>query len=91
MGKYLMCCGHVSNAVTSDGKPCCVICSAFVPNEIAFLIDREIVNDTDGLEGRQAECSWCGKKVQSKWTLPFFEHRPYKPTDGYYCGCGGWD
>lgn len=86
MKRYLMKCGHRDNAFTKDGKPCCVLC---VGNPDAFIIDREIINDTDGLEGRHAVCEWCGRRVDSKWSLPFFEHRPDKNTDAYYCGCGG--
>lgn len=88
MKRYLMKCGHRDNAQTGDHKPCCVLC---IGNPNAFIVDREIINDTDGLEGRHATCEMCGRKVDSKWTLPFFEYRPNKVDDVYYCGCGGWD
>ena len=26
-GKYLMKCGHLANAIDSNGKPCCAICA----------------------------------------------------------------
>lgn len=87
MKHYLMKCGHRDTAFTKSGKPCCVICNS--PD--ALIVDREIINDTDGLEGRQACCEWCGKRTTSRWSLPFFEYRPDKETDSYYCGCGGWD
>ena len=83
--KYLMSCGHVSNALNGDGNPCCVICSCHdVKTELPDT-------PTAGLEGRHATCAYCNKEVDSRWTLPFFEYRPDKETDEYYCGCMGWD
>ena len=84
-GKIIMMrCGHVANG-THDGKPCCVICAGLTPD--AYIVD----DNTPDLTGRQAECSFCGKKVASKMSLPFFEHRPKMKYDSYYCGCEGWD
>lgn len=83
---FLMKCGHVANA-TSDGKPCCVICT---PDTKAHEIDREC-KGSDGLDGRMANCDYCGRKVPSEWELPFFEYRPKYEFDSYYCGCMGWD
>ena len=88
MKRYLMKCGHRDNARTADHKPCCVLCTG---NPAAFIIDREILDDADGLEGRHAVCEMCGRRVDSQWSLPFFEYRPGKNTDTYYCGCGGWN
>lgn len=78
--KYLMKCGHVANSVTADGKPFCVICGC-----------ENVAIKTYELEGRKARCSYCGKTVESNLNLPFFEFRPDKEYDSYYCGCGGWD
>ena len=86
-GKCLMRCGHVANAVTSDGRPCCAVCN----DASARLVDRELVDDFDGLHGRRARCPYCGATVPSKWSLPFFKYEPTKAFDDYYCGCFGWD
>ncbi|MCQ2270956.1 MAG: hypothetical protein MJZ52_07005 [Bacteroidales bacterium] len=87
MRKYLMKCGHVANATTNTGKPCCVICA---PDVNSMAIEKEC-EGTDGLEGRIAKCSYCSKETTSRWSLPFFNYRPTKNNDEYYCGCGGWD
>lgn len=78
----MMTCGHTANAKTSDGKPCCVICSCYTVDETKTLPD---------LTGRFAECTDCRKTVPSRFNLPFFQHRPNQQTDTYYCGCFGWD
>lgn len=75
----IMKCGHAPNA-TSNDKPACAICSC------VELDDREI-----NLTGREATCTYCGKKQQSDERLAFFEHRPGQRFDKYYCGCFGWD
>ena len=82
--RYIMKCGHVANAETVDHQPACAIC-------FCKEVDHAIASPTDGLSGRNAHCSYCGRAVQSKWTLPFFKYRPTKKYDEYYCGCGGWD
>jgi hypothetical protein len=79
---YLLKCGHVSNS-TCNGEPYCVICGT---GEIV-----KEVGDTEGLEGRQAMCRDCGSLTPSKWTLPFFQHRPNEEYDGCYDGCWGWN
>lgn len=78
----LMKCGHTANALT-NGKPCCAIC---VPKREAF----EIVEGFD-LKNRIAKCCYCSKKRTSDLDLPFFEYKPNKEFDEYYCGCYGWD
>ena len=85
--KYLMKCGHLANALNM-GKPLCLFCE---PKKAAFQVDREIVNEFEGLEGRFAVCRWCNKRVKSRWSLPYFEPCPKEAVDSYYCGCGGWD
>ena len=90
--RYLMECGHVNNTtrINDDGtkQPWCVICDC---GEVV-----KAVEDTEGLQGRKAKCSHhkfgcAGGFTDSKWSLPFFEHRPNEPYDRYYCGCWGWD
>lgn len=88
-GKYLMACGHVSNATTSDGKPCCAICAGV--DKGYDVIVKKIEKGTEGLEGRKAVCPDCGSTVDSNWFLPFFEYCPDKDHDCYYDGCYGWD
>ena len=81
--KYLMKCGHASNAKTADGKPCCVICGC-----------AEVVREakgTEGLEGRKSKCPECGRIEDSHWGLPFFEYRPDEEFDQHYDGCRGWE
>jgi hypothetical protein len=80
----LMKCGHVENARTENGDPCCVIC-------MCTEVEKE-VSESYGLEGRTAKCVYgCDHGTPSKWTLPFFEYRPNEKQDKYYCGCWGWD
>ena len=83
----MMKCGHSANATTTgpDGTKvdCCAICA---PRPEAFEAAQ-----APSLTGRSARCSYCGKLVPSDLNLAFFEHRPAKPTDSYYCGCRGWD
>lgn len=44
------------------------------------------------LEGRTARCCYgCGSYDNSRPSLPFFEYRPDREYDTYYCGCYGWD
>ena len=87
--RHLMKCGHVAQAKDQHDHPCCAICAGITP--AAFEVERELTHPTDGLEGRKAECPYCGRTTDSRWTLPFFEYRPDKETDSYYCGCFGWD
>lgn len=81
---YIMKCGHV----VDEKHPKCDLCNC-------TTILREVMNNTDGLENRKARC--CQHKtskppeVPSRWDLPFFNYRPDKDFDEYYCGCWGWE
>lgn len=89
---YLMKCGHVAQAIDSNGKPCCAICAGI--KEEAFIVAKEIdvtKNPAEGLEGRKAKCPYCGETTDSRWNLPFFQYKPNSDTDDYYDGCFGWD
>lgn len=77
--KPLMKCGHSANA-TSNDKPICVICGC-----------DELADFQPNLTGRKAKCSYCKKEADSNVNLPFFEYKPDKEYDEYYCGCYGWD
>lgn len=84
----LMQCGHVAQGKLEDGKPICVICAG---NPQAEMVDK----DTPDLTGRTAFCSGCKYPVAtrkpSSFELPFFQHRPDRKSDTFYCGCWGWD
>ncbi len=79
MNKFFMKCGHTANSTCND-KPYCVICDC-----------AEVSENTPSLAGRKARCWCCDKLVDSNFNLPFFEHRPDREYDSYYCGCGGWE
>jgi len=85
MNTPMMKCGHAANATTGGGLPCCAICIGLTPG--AYIVDSETVN----LEGRLAQCGYCGKKKESNTNLAFFEYRPNEAYDKYYCGCKGWE
>jgi len=81
-------CGHTANAHTTnkDGKTIeiCCLCSGNP--------DAKIEVPPPDLTGRKACCDHCRKLVDSNFEhLAFFEYRPSKDTDRYYCGCMGWD
>jgi hypothetical protein len=83
--RYLMACGCVAEAVDAKtGKPCCVTHLGRHPGA------ETVVPDPD-LTSRFAKCDYCGKTRPSSLDLPFFEYRPSKPHDVYYCGCRGWE
>ena len=89
MKHYLMKCGHVSTAIDlKTGKPVCSICA---PAKDGMTVERVVEGATEGLEGRKARCTWCGRVTNSRWNLPFFAYSAKSDTDSYYCGCGGWD
>ena len=81
----LMKCGHTANATDSDGKPVCAICAGLTPN--AKIVD----NKKPDLKGRIAKCNSCSRTTSSSYNLAFFEYKPDKEQDSYYCGCYGWD
>lgn len=79
-------CGCAASGVdTKTGKPVCCVHSGLTP-------DAAIVAPTPDLTGRFAHCAYGPHaRVPSSTDLAFFEHRPDKPEDIYYCGCYGWD
>ena len=87
MKKYLMGCGHVSNA-TMGGKPVCAICRGI--DDGAQVVVHEVVGSI-GLEDRKARCVYCKQTIDSNWNLPFFNYLPHNDFDEYYDGCRGWD
>ncbi len=82
----LMKCGHAANATNGRGLPSCAICAGLTP-------DAEQIAETPDLTGRMASCftQRCKSFVPSSLDLPFFEYRPDKAEDKFYCGCLGWD
>jgi len=103
----LMKCGHSANAVTSDGKPCCAICfgisgglNLIVDDNPPDLSKRKARCSYYGTRptGRNHSSNYgchrgetCMCEQPSKTNLPFFEHKPDKDYDEFYCGCWGWD
>lgn len=86
----MMQCGHAANSHRPDGSPACVICiRTGEPGDPAVMVAV-----TPDLTGRKARCSYfstCKSETISSTKLAFFEHRPAKPHDNYYCGCMGWE
>lgn len=89
----MMKCGHRA-AGESNGKPACVICLGLDQN--ATVVDEGYKVP----EGRKARCTYYGSMVRgevckseqpSSLSLAFFERRPEKEFDSFYCGCYGWD
>lgn len=76
----IMKCGHSASGTTIEGKPYCVICNC-----------GETAESKPDLTKRQAKCYYCGKVTRSDYSLPFFESKPDKDYDEYYCGCEGWE
>lgn len=81
----MMKCGHAANATDKNGKPRCVICFGITPGA------DEVDGDHPSLDGREAKCFDCNRHKPSSLKLAFFEHRPGKREDAFYCGCLGWD
>lgn len=81
--RAMMKCGHASNASTSDGNPCCAICAGGT--------GWNTVATSPNLEDRKSICLSCKRIVASNLDLAFFEYRPDKELDAYYCGCKGWN
>lgn len=82
----MMKCGHTANGKNEKKEPICVMCTLAGKPE-----GEELAEETPDLTGRIARCKTCGKETKSSTALPFFEHRPGREKDGYYCGCFGWD
>ena len=85
MNDPMMKCGHAANATnTENGKRVCANCAGIVEG-------WDQIADPPDLTGREALCPYCKKRVPSTTELAFFEHRPDKEFDIYYCGCMGWN
>lgn len=80
-----MACGCSSNAekVLASGErvPACV-----VHGETRTMAEPRLF-------GRRAKCFYgCdGSVVPSSMELVFFEYKPWREYDGYFCGCRGYD
>lgn len=61
------------------GKPYCPV----------HMEDREAEAAPD-YSGRVRRCAYCEKEHPSPGGA-FFQYRPDKPYDLYYCGCRGWN
>jgi len=52
----------------------------------------EVAPAAPDLTGRVATCGLnCKSQRPSSLDLAFFEYRPNREMDSYYCGCRGWD
>lgn len=80
----MMGCGHAANATTTEGAHVCAICFGIHPGA------AEVVTRPD-LSGREAECTYCGRRKPSHPSLAFFGYRADATVDGFYDGCRGWD
>lgn len=77
----LMECGHAANGTEkTSGLPACVVCGSTV-----------VATDQPDLSDRIAKCGYCGVRGPSSRTLAFFEYKPDREFDAFYCGCFGWD
>jgi len=87
----LMACGHTAQGQRQDGSEVCVICVGSHPGADVPA------STTPDLTGRKAVCgSHRGPTPAAGWPdsslrLAFFEYRPLRNNDEYYCGCWGWD
>lgn len=73
-------CGCAINAIDGSGRHIC-------PVHLVY----DIMEAPD-LSARKARCAYCAREAQSDVEhLAFFEYRPAKEFDMYYCGCRGWD
>lgn len=83
----MLACGHAANATDSEGNPCCVICVGIHAGATTIVASPD-------LAGRDARCTYfstCRSQLPSNLKLAFFEFRPDRDFDEYYCGCKGWD
>ena len=87
MVNKLMKCGHTAQGVREDGSQVCVICIGIKKGAEEVVPEEQVPN----LSGRIAKCVYCRKVTSSELNLPFFEYKPARPLDWYYCGCRGWD
>jgi len=89
MSEILMKCGHAANGKDGNSNPVCVICLGTTPDA------RTVVQDNPNLTGRKARCTYyggkCKSEIDSNFNLPFFNYRPDREYDEYYCGCYGWN
>jgi hypothetical protein len=100
----MMKCGHSANA-EHDGKPCCVICAGItegwdiVDTNPPDLSSRKARCINYGKPTRHNECNFGGERdtichceqPSDPTHLPFFEYKPEREFDNFYCGCHSWD
>lgn len=87
--------------------PSCVICDCTEESEIQPLLENRMAkcghfglpvsrrnNETKYpklLTKNALGETCCGSIVSSNNNLPFFQYRPDKEYDEFYCGCQSWD
>ena len=94
----MMKCGHAANSTTTiegEKRPACAICAGISGG--ANLIVDEVGPD---LSKRQARCGYATSSRCEGTIIPseqardkqaFFEYRPDREFDSFYCGCFGWN
>ena len=98
----MMKCGHTGFALVHLGGKqywCCVICECYEPVETPNLTGRKARCDYFGKKTHRSECDACRTfddglchcEEPSASGLAFFQYRPDKEFDEFYCGCHGWD
>lgn len=101
----MMKCGHAANATNSDGKPVCAICILIGLGADEVAATPALSGRIAKCSYTKCHETWLRKHdthygefgadgqsfAPSSTNLPFFEHKPDKPFDEYFCGCWGWD
>jgi len=107
MNHPLMKCGHAATGINNKtGKPACISCigdprAEQIEDNPPDLSHRKARCAYYGITSRgNFKCesnygtkpnSTCLVEEPSDTNLPFFEYKPDKEYDVFYCGCHGWD
>lgn len=103
----MMKCGHAANSIGSRGDlryvPACAICDCFEVDATPPSLEGRTarcfyygnpalkLRDMGGCDTRADHQSPCFCEKPSDLHLWFFEMRPDKDHDTFYCGCHGYD
>jgi hypothetical protein len=63
-------------------------------NTAQIFTDSGLTLTYTKVEPRKARCTYfvtCKAETPSREGLPFFEQKPDREHDSYYCGCYGWE
>lgn len=89
----------MTNGVAHDPIPCCIIHDCVeIADNAPDLTGRIALCAYSGCKSNIRKSTHYGEYgkdgrsfAPSSPDLPFFEHKPDRDTDRYYCGCFGWD